>query len=207
LINAQIPMDADFRDYGRYNQIAGTNMQVLVPDYNTKRDYYREWAKYRQASSRVARFKISVKNSGSITARDVKVVFDIEDEEKILIVREMYEPPHEPFTTEVAQGTFYREMVNKRKNKDPDISVKSTSKGWRVTFYLGKIQPQDMINTVDYFYFGSLTSKSVQVFAQIFSDDLPEPKKEMLEIRFEVEDRVYSVDEIVNEANLNSRRS
>jgi hypothetical protein len=118
----------------------------------------------------------------------------------------MYEPPHEPFTTKLAKGIFNRDMLNNMKNKVPAISVKSTSKGWRVTFNLGKIQPQDMINTVDYFYLGSLTSKSVQIFAQIFSDDLPEPKKEMLEIRFEVEDRVYSVDEIVKEANLNSRR-
>ena len=206
LINAQIPMDNDFPVYGRFNPIAGTTMKVLIPDYNTNHDYYREWAKYLQASSRVDRFKISVKNSGSIAARDVKVIFDIVNGEKILIVREMYEPPHEPFTTQLAKGIFYREMLDKRRNKVPDISVKSTSKGWRVTFNLGKIQPQDIINTVDYFYFGSLTSKSVQIFTQIFSDDLPEPKKEMLEIRFEVEDRVYLVDEIVKEANLNSHR-
>jgi hypothetical protein len=75
-------MDNDFPVYGRFNPIAGTTMKVLIPDYNTNHDYYREWAKYLQASSRVDRFKISVKNSGSIAARDVKVIFDIVNGEK-----------------------------------------------------------------------------------------------------------------------------
>lgn len=82
-------------------------------------------------------------------------------------------------------------------NKVHDVLVKNTPHGWRITSHLGKIQPKDMAITKDYFCLGAVTSKSIQINVQVFSDDLPEPKQETLEVRFDVEDRVYSVSDFL----------
>ena len=60
-----------------------------------------------------------------------------------------------------------------------------------------------MAITTHFFYLSVFKSRSIQISTQVFSDDLPEPKGEMLEIKFEVEDRYYLVDEVVNEAKRN----
>jgi len=190
LINAKIPDDEHFPDYGVAYMNGGPDVRFAVPDFTSNRDYYRERAKYLQAHWRVHAFKLGVKNSGAVPARDVKVIFDIADEERPSIACELDDLPSKPHSN-------YLPLLNKAFGKVPDVSVKRMTYGWRITCHLGKIQPKDMATTQDYFYLGAVTSKSIRIDAQVFSDDLPEPKQETLEVGFEVEDRVYSVSDFL----------
>ena len=186
LINARLSDDERIPDYGVRN---------LEINTGTNHNYYREWVKYFCTWQRVSQFKIGVKNFSSIVAKDVKVVFEITNEEQTIEVYDISRLPKKPST--------YKFGLPFMGSTQKDIAIKDMPQGWRITCYLGKIHPKDIAIPTYYFYLSAFKSKSIQISAQVFSDDLPEPKEEMLEIKFEVEDRYYSVDEIVNEAKRN----
>ena len=191
LINAKIPDDAQFPDYVKYANV-GPNLMIEMPTVSSNRDYYRDKAKFVQACQRVRSFKLGLKNFGTVPARDVKVVFDIINEEKTSIACKLDALPSNPLT-----DNFFSPHLYNTVHKVPDVSVKRTSNGWHITCHLGKVQPKDMVITRDSFCIGALKSKSIQINAQVFSDDLPEPKQETLEVCFEVEDRAYSVSDFL----------
>jgi hypothetical protein len=128
-------------------------------------------------------------------AKDVKVICEITHEEQTIEAYDISRLPKKPST--------YKFDLPFMSSTQKDVAIKDIPQGWRITCYLGKIHPKDMAITTYYFYLSAFKSKSIQILIKVFSDDLPEPKEEMLEIKFEVEDRYYSVDEIVNEAKRN----
>lgn len=188
LINAKIPDDEQFPDYSIKRIDGSVNLSV------GNWDYYREKARYFQAYSRVRAFKLGIRNLGEVPARDVKIVFDIANEDKMSIVCKRDDLPDKPLKSKNFDGLPFKHNAI---NKTPYVAVKTTLQGWRVTCHLGKIQPKDMVVTNDYFCLGAVISKSIMINAQIFSDDLPEPKQEMFMIDFEVEERIYSVDDFL----------
>jgi hypothetical protein len=184
VINATIPEDEEFPDYGVMDYLGYKVSTIMLS--NT--DYYRDYAKFIQSNFRVHQFRFGVKNHGAIVARDVKVVFDVSNEQKTSIACKTDNLPSRPSTD---RHSFL--LRNTTTPKPNDITVSATNNGWRVTCYLGKIQPKDIAITKNYFCLGSLVSKSIKIDIQVFSDDLPEPKKETLEVDFEVENRNYTV--------------
>jgi len=187
LINAKIPEQFPDYDNNEYIDICGRRVQTTFK-INSNRDYYREKAKYFQEFGRVHAFKLGIKNSGVIVARDVKVIFDIED--AIACKRDCL--PSMPRSDNDLFSPLHNSSINRA-----DVLIQSTLRGYRITCHLGKIQPKDTSITRDYFYLGTCISKSVQIGLQVFSDDLPEPKQETLVVDFEVEDRIYSVDDLI----------
>lgn len=190
LINMTIPDDEQFPDYYvERSNISGLHMLSFE-----NQDYYRDRAKYLQASSRIRAFKIGVKNSGTIAARDVKVIFNVRNEDKSYIACKLNDLPNKPQKSKNHLPVLHSYNTIR---KDPDISVKNIPQGWRLTCYLGKVQPKDMVITTDCFCIGSLISQSIRLEVQVFSDDLPEPKQEALIIDFDVEERLFSVNDFL----------
>ena len=186
LINARLSDEERIPYYGVIN---------LEINTGTNHNYYREWVKYFCTWQRVSQFKIGVKNFSSIVAKDVKVVFEITNEEQTMEAYDISRLPKKPST--------YKFDLPFMSSTQKDVAIKDILHGWRITCHLGKIHPKDMAITTHFFYLSVFKSRSIQISTQVFSDDLPEPKGEMLEIKFEVEDRYYLVDEVVNEAKRN----
>ena len=187
LVNATLPEDDQFPDYSQ--QLTGVFARYNLDTSN--RNYYREKAKYHQEILRIRGFKIGIRNSGSIPARDVKVIFEIASNNGVFVLSSD-KIPKKPKSDSLSSA-----FMRSASHGIPDIDIKKVPAGWRITCQLGKIQPKDTVITKDYFCVGSCTSNLVQIRGQIFSDDLPEPKKEILEIEMEVEDRVFTVNDFI----------
>ena len=188
LVNATIPSEEQFPDYGR--KLTGTFANLNFDTSN--RNYYRENAKYHQEIWRMRGFKIGIKNSGEIPARDVKVIFEIAKDSEVSVVSKT-KVPEKPRRDSLSSA-----FMPHKHGKISDVFVKNiTDNGWRITCLLGKIQPKDMVITEEYFCLSATKSSVLQINGQIFSDDLPEPKNEILEVGFEVEDRVFTVDDFL----------
>lgn len=143
LINASIPDDEQFPDYGVKYPTTEFSLKIAMPDLYNNKDYYREEAKYRQARYRVRAFKLGIKNTGTVPARDVKVIFDIANEENTSIACKLDDLPSKP-----QHGTLIiPRLHNAISGSSPDVSVKKTLHGWRITCHLGKIQPKDIAIT------------------------------------------------------------
>ncbi|MDE2420301.1 MAG: ATP-binding protein [Gammaproteobacteria bacterium] len=186
VVNASIPSDKDFPDYGvEYITMGGRSIPLgNISGYD--KNYTRKLAKYMQAHSRVASLKIGIKNLSSISARDVKITFHLPNEKNESIACTRNDLPSFPERTSLLNLPSFRTTNN--------VKVKQTPQGWQITCFLGKIQPKD-ITLSDCFCLGVTSSKSLNIDAEIFSDDLPEPIKQQLHIDFEVEQRIYSVDD------------
>lgn len=188
LINADIPDDEEFPEYGVNYISIGPSLKTSIPNFSVNRNYYKDKAKYLKAYLRVRAFKLGIKNNGTVPARDVKVIFNILNEENTFTVCMLDDLPDKP-----SNSALSFPHIQNVHGTVPDVAVKNMLQGWRVTCHLGKIQPKDMAITKDGFCLGSNTSKLLQIAAQVFSDDLPEPMQELFEVVFDVEDREYSV--------------
>ena len=190
--NATLPDDKDIPDYGSRSQSIGGIYTIPSFDIHTNYDFYRERAKYYAAIAKVKGFKICVRNSGNLPARDVKVVLEINGSSDELIVCTKGKLPAEPDSN--------RNFVPSKlfaPNMPPDIMVKQTISGWEVTCTLGKIQPQDLVFTSDQIYIGAENSQAIKMNVKIYCDDLPTPKSELFEIILDVVQRNISVEQLV----------
>jgi hypothetical protein len=149
--------------------------------------------KYYFKKLRVATLKIGVENLSSIPAKDVKVILEIKKQEKTIEIYDFYKFPNKP-------KTRIFDISLSRPSKE-DIVIKEIPQGWKIDCFLGKIQPKDLVITINSFYISSFSSNTIQISAQIFSDDLPEPKQEVLDIDFKTEDRLYSINDLLLNAN------
>jgi hypothetical protein len=191
-INATIPSDHDIPDYGSKYQSIGGMHAIPSLDLYINHDFYREKAKYMAAISKVKGFKIGAHNSGSLSAKDVKVILEIEGDPEELIVCERQKLPDSPDSNRTFVGAGFL-----GKNTTPDIKVQKTISGWRVTCTLGKIQPQELISTFDRIYVGAENSRTIKIDVKIYCDDLPGPVSDSFEIALDVIHRTVSVEELI----------
>ncbi|MEB3192052.1 MAG: ATP-binding protein [Snowella sp.] len=196
LIIAKLSDDKIIPDYGVSRGKNPNEWLELQVNTGINKNYYRQWIEYYFKKLRIATLKIGVDNLSSIPAKDVKVVLEIKKQEKIIEIYDFYKLPEKPNKNE-----FQFTPRFSQKGKE-DIVIKEIPQGWKISCYLGKIQPKDLVNTMNSFYISSFSPSTIQLSTQIFSDDLPEPKQEILEIDFKTEDRLYSIDDLLSNANL-----
>lgn len=194
LIIAKLSDDKIIPDYGVSRSKNPNEWLELQVNTGINENYYRQWIQYYFKKLRVATLKIGVENLSSIPAKDVKVVLEIKKQEKTIEIYDFYKFPNKP-------KTKIFDISLSRPSKE-DIVIKEIPQGWKISCYLGKIQPKDLVNTMNSFYISSFSPSTIQLSTQIFSDDLPEPKQEILEIDFKTEDRLYSIDDLLSNANL-----
>lgn len=187
LTNAIIP--ANLPIYGNTN--LGLKELPLSLSINFgNRDYYREKAKYVKEICRMREFKIGIKNLGTFPAKDVKVVFEIGKSDGLTIVRKSDLP-------EMPRKDNFSNIQLPHIGASPDIFVKEMPGAWKLTCQLGKIQPKDFSISKSYFYIYAQQPSLLEMKGEIFSDDLPEPQKVLLEIDIEIEDRQYTIDDLL----------
>lgn len=189
LTNAIVP--TNLPDYGISNL---RNMPVSLSIDLANRDYYREKAKYIRDISRMRGFGIGIRNSGTIPAKDVKVVFEIQKSSSLKIVHES-RVPEKP-----QQDNFSKALPSFMGKESPDIFIKEMPQAWKITCHLGKIQPKDFKVTKNYFFISAGESGILEMKGEIFSDDLPEPQNVILEVGIEMEDRQFTVDDLLEKS-------
>ena len=79
---------------------------------------------------------------------------------------------------------------------EPTMELSDDEKCWNIHVEFGDIRPDEQILTSDALWFGSRESKDVRLEGRLLGDNLPEPIKCELELRFEIECRPMSIDDV-----------
>lgn len=190
---AVIPKDEEFPDYGIQDASVISFFGSVAQDLSMKnKNFYRQYAKYVRDRLRVQPFKLAVKNEGKATAKDVKVVIDLDHADHGILAIHYNDLPDKP-----SQYHSHLPKIHPHLSRDPRVSVRTIATGWQVTCYLGKIQAKDIAFTTDRFCLSAAASRKLTFEAKIFADDLKEPKIDTLEVSFEVKKKVFSVADFV----------
>ena len=76
------------------------------------------------------------------------------------------------------------------------MELSDDEKCWNIHVEFGDIRPDEQILTCDTLWFGSRKPKDVRLEGRLLGDNLPEPIKCELELRFEIECRPMSIDDV-----------
>lgn len=80
-------------------------------------------------------------------------------------------------------------------NDEGSVSLQEYEDKWAITIDFGDIRPHDDVWTSSSLWFGSKNPTSVRLEGKLLGDNLPEPIKCTLDIRFEVERRPVNLEE------------
>lgn len=195
VILAKVPEKDEFPKYGepdyppQFRHLAMTSS--LLGGKN--KHYYSEFSEYfRQIHSFFA-LKIGVKNDGNLVARDVRAVVDFQGLPEGSVVFHERQIPNCPKTE-----TNFPYLHNL--NKAPaiyDLNIKTIPDGYRANFDFGKLQSKDSLVCSEHLCLKILHSCQISASVTIYSDDLGIPEKLNLMINVNTEERIYSVNEIM----------
>ena len=87
-------------------------------------------------------------------------------------------------------------LVNSQDSYDPTMELSDDEKFWNIHVEFGDIRPDEQVFTCDTLWFGSRESNDVRLRGRLLGDNLPEPIRCELELRFETECRPMSIDDV-----------
>ena len=157
--------------------------------------YYRELAEYIWFRSTLRPFRLSVTNSGSAVAMDVKLVIDAQDPERNFELVHQSNRPERPKKDLLASARL-SPKVNMPQH---DVVCTYMRDRWRITVTLGKIQAKDTVVSREAIFIGTHKSGTLKLEANIFSDDLPAPAQGVFTISYKANPRELTVSELTSE--------
>src|SRR5690606_4673837 len=114
----------------------GRNDPFILRIYHGNRDYYRELAAFTKMANFMRPVFFAIRNSGEVSAQDVRLVFEIDDPLHALEFVEACDMPDPP-KRHYDQFSPHR----LRTIHDPhDVSVERIGKTWRIEGRFGKVQ-------------------------------------------------------------------
>lgn len=182
----QAPPESDIPDYREnrdlYSSIAGS----------LNRDYYRELTRFTQIVNFVRPLSLALRNSSSVSAHDVRMIFEIEDVENRLLFMDEHQFPRAPKAR--YDLMFVPPPVLSAVECDVDVSrVGST---WRIQCLFGKIQPHDTVKLSSDLYVGSMESGLVSLDGKLYADNIGHPVPARLDLTIETRTKEASLEDI-----------
>lgn len=170
----------------------GRNDPLIIRIHHGNADYYRELAAFTRTVNFLRPVFFTVRNTGEVSAQDVRLVFEIDDPSLAWEFVEAWDIPEPPKTHyDPLHGHTIRTF-----HETQDISVERVGDTWRVEGRFGKIQPQQTAQLKDALFVGAAKSDALTINAQIFADNLPRPRPARFELEFAVERTSVALDEI-----------
>lgn len=87
-------------------------------------------------------------------------------------------------------------LISLANSNEPTMESSVDRDGWKIHVEFGDIRPDERILTCDTLWFGSRKPKEVRLEGRLLGDNLPEPIKCELELRFEIECRPMSIGDV-----------
>jgi hypothetical protein len=182
----QAPPEADIPDYrderDHYFAISG----------HVNRDYYRELTTFMQISTFVRPLSLALHNSSSVSAHDVRLVFEIEDVDNRFLFMDEHQLPRAP----KARNDLMFVQPPAMSAMDYDVDVSRTGTTWRIQCLFGKIQPRDTVRLSSDLYVGSRESGLVSVDGKLYADNIGHPVPARLDLTFETRTKEASLEDI-----------
>ena len=97
------------------------------------------------------------------------------------------------FPKEYLDNFASADLISLANSNKPTMGLSDDSERWNIHVEFGDVRPDERILTCDTLWFGSRESKDVRLEGRLLGDNLPEPIKCELEMRFEIECRPMSI--------------
>jgi hypothetical protein len=178
-----------------------------IPDYGMERQsfvtislsrvnysYYKELVDFTKTSRLVSPFYFAVGNTGSTTAKDVRLEMKIDKVGKDVLVMDSYRFPRVPEREHSFDPSY---LGLRSKAKTDYVKVRDIGDFWLMEARADKVQPQASHWFNDPFYIGSHQSHSIDVLISIFADELSTPKQQQLRVNVQSEHRKVSLEDII----------
>ena len=179
-----VPPESDIPDYSERPMVA----QLI----NINSAYYRELAAFTQTLHLMRPLSFAIENAGAVSAHDVRLIFSVEDPDDEYVFMEVADIPGPPDS----QHGIYSFAQNLPALGGEDVTVEHIAGTWRVECNFGKIQPQETARLSEDLYVGARRSGTLEINAQIFADNLSQPRPARFSLQFDVDEREVSLDEI-----------
>lgn len=152
-------------------------------------NYLRELANFRLAKAYLQPVSMSVRNSSSVTANDVRLIMEVEDEMSNFHFSSQEDMPKKPESTftlgQFAQHPSFLDVSH--------IDVRRTGKNWRIEIRFMKIQAGDTVRLEEDLFVGSRRDGIVPLKAKFFADNLGRPRKIEVGIHIKSRSKTYSL--------------
>jgi hypothetical protein len=179
----------------RHEMLGPFSMPIADPWNQANRNFYRELAQYEQMQRFFRPIRPLVKNTGQVTANNVRVELIVPPTAQILIT-EPHEMPEPPKKT--------RELVTLPKNslrpafrRDPgEVIIDGNDERVRIAVDCGSLQPGRWIKS-DEFFMGRESSGESVLSGHIYAENLPAPKEFSLTVSVNVAETTMTLDELL----------
>lgn len=180
-----VPPKNEIPDYSEGHPMFSVTLHV-------NRDYYRELTRFMQIVSLASPVSFALRNASTVSAHDVRMIFEIEDPEDRYVFMEDREMPEPPKSRDPI--LFQRNYIPNVTGSDIDVT--RTGNRWRIECRFGKIQPHDTARLSDDLYAGAYQGGTLTVDARIYADNISRPLPARFDLHFDVEQRTVSLEDI-----------
>ena len=173
------PVDTKENPSGRFG--------LMHSIHHWNHNYLREFADFTQMRAFLQPVSMSIFNSSSVTANDVRLIMEVEEEEEgdyfFLTREDLLEQP----TT--SHGPLYLAQRAQERSLTAvsDIDVSRTGRKWRIEVRFNKVQAGDTVQLDEDLYVASRHDGTVPVNAKLFADNLGNPRE--IEVGIEIKSR------------------
>lgn len=170
---------------------------IYLPDLSTSRpnpDYSKELIRYTLYKALFEPLGLWVHNKSGVTGKRIRFEGSIAKRDGTAVVDHLPEFPRKEIDNYPV--TDITSLINSRDSKEPTMELSDDEKCWNIHVEFGDIRPDEQILTYDALWFGSRYSQDVRLEGRLLGDNLPEPIKCALDLRFETENRPMSKSDV-----------
>ena len=167
---------------------------VDLSTFSTSRpnpDYSKELILYTLCTAFFKPLGLWVHNKSGVTGKRIRFEGSITKRDGLAVVDDQPKFPKE-FPVNFASA----DLISLANSNEPTMEFSDDRERWNIHVEFGDVRPDEQILTYDTLWFGSRESKDVRLEGRLLGDNLPEPIKCELELRFESECRPMSIDDV-----------
>lgn len=168
------------------------HLDRIGPMYQWNSSYLRELAEFTRAEAFLQPVSMSLFNSSSVTAVDVRLVLEVEDTRRDCFFSIRDDMPKKPSTNH----DFLHVAQTINLPADSKIDIDRKGENWQIEVRFGKVQSGSTVQLDDDLLVASMRDGLLPVKAKLFADNLGSPREIEVAIRVESLRKDYTLDDL-----------
>lgn len=190
-----MPSHKEIPDYPvatRKNSLGHSALMQSIHPRN--RNYLRDLANFTQMRAFLQPVSMSISNSSSVTANDVRLIMEVEEETEDYYFTTREELPEQPATSHSAFNFPQAISLPTVSN----IDVRHAGRKWRIEVRFRKVQAGDTVRLDDDLYVASRHDGILPVNAKLFADNLGNPREIEVGIEIKSRSQIFSLSDLAS---------
>ena len=167
---------------------------IDLPDFSTSRpnpEYSRDLILYTLCKALFTPLGLCVHNKSGVLGKRIRYEGSIAKSDGFAVMDDQPKFPKKHLDHFASA-----DLISLANSNEPTMELSDDRERWNIHVEFGDIRPDEQILTCDTLWFGSRKPKDVRLEGRLLGDNLPEPIKCELELRFEIECRPMSIDDV-----------